>query len=117
MTIINQVPIEELNQLYLYIPGGLLIILVLVLGAINIWHAYKHLEVEKYNRLFLTMSSICLVVFLAWDIFATYCLATPNGKYTYEATFTDVESVNEAFEKYEFIGYDNGIYTFKDKEK
>lgn len=116
MIVINQTPIEELNQLYLYIPGGLVILVVLVLGAINIWHACKHLELEKYNRLFLIVSSICLAVFLVWDIFATCCLATPSGRYTYEVTFTDVESLNDAFEKYEFIEYNQGVYTFEDKK-
>jgi hypothetical protein len=115
MTIINQTPIEELNQLYVYIPGGLVILIVLILGAINIWHAYKHRDLEKYTRLFLSVSSICLAVFIAWSIFANCFLATPSGRYTYEITFTDAESVNEAFEKYEFIEYDNGVYTFEDK--
>lgn len=120
MTIINQVPIEELNQLYLYIPGGLLIISVLVLGVIDIWKSFKGepiTQVLHFTNIYLAVAGIGLVILIAWSVVASIFLKTPSGKYTYEATFTDVESVNEAFEKYEFIEYDNGVYTFKDKEK
>ena len=118
MTIINQTPIEELNQLYLYIPGGLLIILVLVLGVIDIWKSFKGepiTQVRRFTDIYLVVTGIGLVIFIAWSVVASIFLKTPSGRYTYEATFTDVESVNEAFEKYEFIEYDNGVYTFEDK--
>lgn len=118
MTIINQTPIEELNQLYLYIPGGLLIILVLVLGVIDIWKSSKGepiAQVLRFTDIYLLVACVGLFILLAWGGVASIFLKTPSGRYTYEATFSDVESLNEAFEKYDFIKYDNGIYTFEDK--
>ena len=120
MIVINQTPIEELNQLYLYIPGGLLILLILVLGVIDIWKSFKGepiTQVIRFTDIYLVIAGIGLVILIAWSVVASIFLKTPSGRYTYEATFTDIESVNEAFEKYEFIEYNNGIYTFKDKEK
>lgn len=118
MTIVNQVPIEELNQLYLYIPGGIIMLLVLVLGAINIWKSFKGEPIAQtihFTNIYVLIAGICIVILIAWSMVASLFLKTPSGRYTYEATFSDVESLNEAFEKYDFIKYDNGVYTFEDK--
>lgn len=117
MIIINQTPIEELNQLYLYIPGGLLICLVLILGVIAIWKAFKGKPALRFSNIYLTISGIGLVIFVTWGMFASIFLKTPCGRYRYEMTFDTTESVNEAFDTYNFIEYKDGVYIFEDKQK
>lgn len=41
----------------------------------------------------------------------------PTDRYKYKATLDNTVSANELFENYENITYENGVYTFEDKEE
>lgn len=115
MTIINQTPIEELNQLYLYVPGGLFICLILILGVIAACESFK--GKTHFFNIYLKVLGVGFAIFFTWSMFACIFLKTPCGRYRYEMTFDTTESVDEAFNTYDFIEYKDGVYIFEDKTK
>lgn len=77
---------------------------------------------KKFGGFILCIVSLILtMVFLTCyksDNFMPYCkkmgLAENTG--IYKVTVTDKADMNEFQERYEIIGYENGIYTIKEKE-
>ena len=113
MHIITQEIIYTSNTLVALIGAIICIATVIVSGVYWMKHI-SNLTVESY------IPVIWLIMFLLFII--TLCLsgsasifAVPTDKYIYTATFDDTVSMNDFHNKYEFISYEDGIYTFKDR--
>ena len=115
MTIINQTPIEELNILWIAIPGAIFIAIVGILCILSIFIP-KKMSRTRVQTIYVATSVIGLVLFLVWFGIATAFLQTPTDKYTYEVTFDNIETLNEWFDNKTFVEYNDGVYTFQDKE-
>lgn len=114
MTIINQTPIGELNILWLIVPAAILILTVGILCVLSI-NTPKKLSRTRVQTSYVLICTFGIILFLIWYGIASAFLQTPTDNYTYEATFDNIETLNEWFENKTFVEYNDGVYIFKDK--
>lgn len=117
MNIISKEVIYETFMLPLYIVGVVSLLVVAISGILWIRHIkYTNGYGDRFSRNVVTIWFSTLAVFMVLMVAFSALWEVPTDRYQYEMTFTDVESLEEAFETYEYVGYDNGVYTFKDRE-
>ena len=116
MTVISKEVIYETFMPPLYIVGAISM-LILVISCILWVNHIKHAGYDdRFGRNVVILWFSTLIIFVVLMITFNVCWKTPTDRYKYEMTFTDVNAMNEAFDTYEYVSYDNGVYTFKDRE-
>ena len=117
MTVISKEVIYETFMPPLYIVGIVSLLVVAISGILWIRHIkYTEAYGDKFSNNVVKIWFSTLAVFMVLTVSFSSLWKVPTDRYKYEMTFTDVNAMNEAFNTYEYVGYDNGVYTFEDRE-
>ncbi|MBE5938471.1 MAG: hypothetical protein E7265_10635 [Lachnospiraceae bacterium] len=114
ITIISQTEITvKSGYIDVFVPILITALLVIIISSIELENN-KYVMSKRSKWEVINIIGICVLV-ISLVLIIVCPKKEPIGKYEYRVIIDDTISLNELNERYEIIGYNDGIYTIRDK--